>query len=120
MEERFQQITYKGVTIVVLDVSNLQDEKELLRLVNLRSGIQKPHGLLLDATNTHVSPATLQAAKTTAKAILPLIKATAVVGTGSMVGVMVRAVSRVSGMNLATFETRQEALDWLAKELVKR
>jgi hypothetical protein len=120
VEQRFQQITHRGATIVVVDASNMDDEREILKLIKMRSGMTKPHGLLLDATNTHVSPTTLQAVKTHSKAIMPIIKATAVVGTGSMINVMVGAVRRFSGMNIRTFETRPPALDWLAAELSKQ
>jgi len=89
MEERFQQITRKGETIVVLDLSNLQDEKEIIRLLKMRSGLQRPHCLLADLTNTHFSRAIVKEAKENAKAIRPLLKAFAVVGTGSMVGMLV-------------------------------
>lgn len=119
MESRFYQITHRGVTIVVVDASNMQDEKEILKLLKMRSGIEKPHGLLLDVTNTHVSPTSLQAAKTHSKAILPIVRATAVVGPESVIGFMVRAVSRFSGMNIRTFDTRQAALEWLAAEVTR-
>ena len=119
VESRFYQTTHRGVTIVVVDASNMQDEKEILQLLKMRSGIEKPHGLLLDISNTHVSPTSLQAAKTHSKAILPIIKATAVVGPENMIGFMVRAVSRFSGMNIRTFDTRQAAMECLASEVTK-
>jgi hypothetical protein len=98
----------------------MDDEREIMKLMKMRSGVTKPHGLLLDATNTHVSPITLQTVKGHSKDIMPIVKATAVVGTGSMLGVMVRAVARFSGMKIATFETRQQGMDWLASELSKQ
>lgn len=116
MEERFRQITHKGETIVVLDLSNLQDEKEIIRLLKMRSTLQSPHCLLVDLTNTHYSRAIIKEAKENAKAVRPLLKAFAVVGTGGLVGMLVSAVSRFSGMNIATFGTRREALDWLEKQ----
>ncbi len=119
MQQRFQQISHRGTIIVIMDASNMDDEREMQKLLKSRSGITKPHGLLIDATNTHVSPTTLQSVKSHSKDIMPIIKATAVVGTGSMLGVMVRAVARFSGMKIATFETRGPALDWLASELSK-
>lgn len=120
MDERFQYITEKGQSIVLLDLSNLKDDKEIIRLLKLRSTLQKPHGLLVDLTNTHFSREIMREAKENAKAIRPLIKAFAVVGSGSIIGLLVSAVSRFSGMNIATFETRQQATDWLAKEMAKR
>lgn len=117
MEKRFYDMTHRGATIVVVDASNMEDEREILSLLKTRSGIVKPHGLLLDVTNTHVSPTSLQAAKTHSKAIMPIIRATAVVGPESMIGFMVRAVSRFSGMKIRTFDNRQAALDWLASEV---
>jgi len=119
MEERFQYITRKGQSIVLLDLSNLQDENEIIRLLRMRSTLQRPHGLLVDLTNTHFSRDIMKEAKENAKAIRPLIKAFAVVGTGNMIGLLVSAVSRFSGMNIATFAARAEAMDWLAKELAR-
>lgn len=120
MEERFQYITHRGESIVLMDLSNLQDEKEIIRLLRMRSVLQTPHGLLVDLTNTHFSREIMKEAKENAKSVRSLLRAFAVVGTGSMVGMLVSAVSRFSGMNIATFETRIAAMDWLAKELAKR
>jgi hypothetical protein len=120
MEDRFQHITHKGETIVFLDLSNLQDENEIVRLLKMRSTLQTRHGLLVDLTNTHFSRDIMKAAKENAKAVRPLLKAFAVVGTGSMVSMLVSAVSRFSGMNIATFDTRAAAMDWLSKEMAKR
>jgi hypothetical protein len=119
MEERFQYITHKGESIVPMDLSNLEDEKEIVRLLRMRSTLQTRHGLPVDLTNTHFTRRIMKEAKENAKSVRPLLKAFAVVGTGSMVGVLVSAVSRFSGMNIATFETRGAAMDWLAKERMK-
>ena len=83
MEERFRSVTHKGETTVLLDLSNLQDEKEIIRLLKMRSTLQTPHGLLVDLTNTHFSRDIMKEAKENSKAIRPLIKAFAVVGTGA-------------------------------------
>jgi len=120
MEERFRLIRHKGKTIVLIDLSNLEDEKEITRLVKMRSTLRVKHGLLVDLTNTHFSRGIMKEAKDNAKAVRPLIRAFAVVGTGSMVGMLVSAVSRSSGMNIATFENRGSAMDWLAKEIAKQ
>jgi hypothetical protein len=120
MEERFQYITHKGESIVLMDLSNLQDEKEIVRLLRMRSTLQTRHGLLVDLTNTHFTRSIMKEAKENAKAVRPLLRAFGVVGTGSMVSMLVSAVSRFSGMNIATFESRGAAMDWLAKELSRR
>ncbi len=105
---------------MVVDAANMEDQNEILKLLKTRSGIQKPHGLLLDVTGTHVSPTSLQAAKTHAKSLMPIIKATAVVGPESVIGFMAKAVTRLTGMNIRIFATRQEAMDWLASEVNKQ
>lgn len=120
MEQRYQSVTYRGHTITVVDLSNLEDEKEIVRLLRIRTGDQRPHGLLVDVTNAHISPTSLAVAKGDAKQVQTFIKATAVVGSGSMVGLMVRAVSRFSGMKIGTFATRDEAMEYLAAELSRR
>lgn len=120
MEERFRTLTHKGQTIVLLDLSGLQDEKEIIRLIKMRSNLQTPHGLLVDLTRPHFSRNIMKEAKESSKDVQPLLKAYAVVGTGSVIGMMVSGISRFIGMHIATFDTRQEALDWLAKEIGKK
>jgi hypothetical protein len=75
MEERFRQIMHKGETIVLLDLSNLQDEKEIIRLLKMRTALQRLHCLLVDLTNTHFSRAILGEAKENAKAVRPVLLA---------------------------------------------
>lgn len=91
MEEGFRHITHKRQSIVLLDLSSLQDEMEIPRLLKLRSTLRMPHGLLADLTGTHFIREIMRAEKEKGKAIRPLIKAFAVVGTGSMVSVLVDA-----------------------------
>ena len=119
MEQRYRSITYRGHDVTLVDLTNLDNEKEIIRLLRTRTGDEKPHGLLVDVTNAHISPTSLAVAKGDAKQVQSFIKATAVVGSGSMVGMMVRAVSRFSGMNIRTFDTRQAAMEWLASEVTK-
>lgn len=119
MPERFQYLTHKGESIVFIDLSNLQNEAEIVSLLRTRSVLKTRHGLLVDLTNTHFSREIMKEAKENAKAVRPLIKAFAVVGSGSMVGMLVSAVSRFSSMNIATFSAREEAMDWLANEISK-
>lgn len=71
MEERFRHITHKRQSIVLLDLSNLQDEMEIPRLLKLRSTLHMPHGLFADLTGTHFSREIMKAAKENAKAIRP-------------------------------------------------
>jgi hypothetical protein len=99
-----------------MDLSNPQDEKQIIRLLRMRSTFQTWYCLIVDISDTHVTREIIREAKENAKAVRPLLKALAVVGSGSMVS----AVSKVSGMNIATFESRRAAMDWLAKKLAKR
>jgi hypothetical protein len=82
MEERFQYITHKGESIVLMDLSNLQDEKEIVRLLRMRSTSQTPDGPLVDISNTHFTREIMKEAKENTKAVRPLLKAFAVVGSG--------------------------------------
>jgi hypothetical protein len=114
--ERLQQITYKGPTIIVLDLSNLQDEKEIIGFLNTRSGVQKPHCLLVDLTNTHFTEATVKETKESAKAVQPIIKGFPMVGTDSSVSMLATVVGSFSGMNIDTFPTPAETMDWLTEQ----
>ena len=120
MAERFRYITHKGESSVLMDLSNLQDEKEIVPLLRMRSTLQTRHGPLVDISNTHFTREITREAKENAKAVRPLLKAFAVVGSGGMVSILAGAVSMSSSMNIAAFETRGSAMDWLAKELYRR
>jgi hypothetical protein len=60
--------------------------------------------------------AIMDEAKKNAKEARPLLKAFAAVGTGGVVAMLVSGVGKFSGMNIATFASRQEAMDWLANQ----
>lgn len=42
MEERFRYVEHKGKTIVLVDLSNLRDEKEIIALLRKRATIPSP------------------------------------------------------------------------------
>jgi hypothetical protein len=116
MEERFRYVEHKGKAIVLVDLSNLRDEKEIIALLRKRATIPSPHFLLAGLTNAHFTTAIVQEAKVNAKAVKPLIKAFAVVGAGGTMSIIASAVSKFSGMHIASFKTRGEAMDWLVKQ----
>jgi hypothetical protein len=59
----------------VLDLSNLRDEKEIVRLLKLRTTLERAHCLPVDLTNTRFSRAIIKEAKENAKAVGPALKA---------------------------------------------
>ncbi len=117
--DRVQRLTHKGQVIVVLDLSGMQDEQEIIEALQMRSNIKEPHGLLVDLTNTHFSRKTVSHAKEGAKGLKGVLKVIAVIGSKGMMSMVLTAVSKFSGINIATFGSKQEALDWLAAQMAK-
>ena len=116
MAERFQLITHKGASVVVLDLSNLKDEKEIIGFLRMRNGMQTPHCLLVDLTSTHFTESTVKEAKESTMAMQAVIKGFAMVSTNSSASMLAGVVGGFSGMSIATYGTRQEAMDWLAEQ----
>jgi len=71
---------------------------------------------ILYAAYTPGTPEIMNALYTSAKACKPHMIATAVVGVGTIRMMLLRSVTRVTGMPLTAIETLDEAKDWLANQ----
>lgn len=71
---------------------------------------------LFDATGARFNKDTLVIMKDFTSANTPYIKAVAVVGITGMLSIALNAITAASKRNMTTFDTREEALDWLAKQ----
>lgn len=100
----------------MLDLSNLQDDKESIGFLKMRSDVQEPHYLLVDLANTHFMDATVKEAKGSAKAVQPVIMGLSVVGTDSLARILATVVGSFSGMNIDTFPSRAEEMDGLTEQ----
>jgi hypothetical protein len=117
--ERVRFIKHKGRDIICIDISNSKSEEENIEVLQKARefiDVQAPKSALLltDVTNAHYGPRGAEAMKAYSKANTPFVKASAVVGVTGIKRVIYQAIVKMTGRHIATFDTVEQALDWLA------
>ena len=120
MDDRIRSISHQGKRILLVDLSNCSaaEVKKISELVpKFASNYPKGSVLLLaDFTGAQFDRETLTIMKETAVFDRPLLKKSAWVGIESLPKVFYENIKSFSQRELPTFKTREEALDYLAKE----
>ena len=117
--ERLTFVQHRGIPILVADHTGVQDPDEWLALIRRSSEriTAEPPGsvrLLLALQAADLSPALLGPLKDAALRNRPHLKGVAVVGLTGLLRVVYQAMARMLEMEMPAFDTRDEALDWLA------
>jgi hypothetical protein len=114
----FELVPYKGKNIVMVDISNTTTEQLVAALRDAQSKISKMPAnsalIMTDATKAAYNQETGAAIKEFAAKNTPYVKASAVVGVEGMKAVLQTAVAMQNKRDIAAFQTRGEAMDWLA------
>lgn len=118
---RVRFIEHRGVRMLLIDFSSLQQTEEILREVEIAREVvagQRPASL---RTLTHVkgaryTPPVMEALKQLTVHNKPYVTAAAVVGMEGLHRVLFRAVVLFSRRNIEAFDTLDEARDWLASQ----
>ena len=115
-------IQHQGKRVLLLDYTNLHDEKAMLEMIEDRKDAvsKEPPGSVLtlaDLTGVNVSKHALQAIKEANALERPFVRKAALVGADTMTPKGgVEAVGTFAHKDWGRFTTRQEALDWLVAE----
>ena len=120
LEDRIRFITHKGVQVLLVDVSNCTAD-EVAKISKLVPAFvtKQPRGsvlLLGDFTGAQVNRETAERLKQDTVFDRPHLKRSAWVGTESIPHVFYENIKRFSRRDLTSFQTREEALDWLVQE----
>ena len=120
LEDRIRYIKHKGKEVLLVDVSHCTAEEvaAISRLVP-NYVTSQPRGsvlLLGDFTGAHVDRNATEPLKRGMVLHRPHLKRSAWVGTESIPHVFYENLKRFSQRELTSFETREEALDWLVEE----
>ena len=114
---RVQIISYKTAKIVSLDFSGCKAEEVTPIVAQAKALIaRQPRGSALVLTNvagTEMSRAVSQLMKELTTHNKPFVKASAVVGVDGLKKIAFNAVQRVSGRRLSSFDTVEQAMEWL-------
>ena len=116
---RIQFVIHKDKKILLEDFTNItvgSDFDKTIREAQAVIASQPPKSVLacFDATNCSFNTEMLNKMKKFTKANTPYIKKTTVIGINGLLQVALSAVSKFSGREFNTFNTREEAMDFLA------
>jgi len=114
----FESVIHKGKRICIVDISNSQPQDALTVLNESQNQISKLISktalIITDVSNTVYNKDSSAAFKKFALRNTHYIKASAVVGADSIRAFLLKMVATLTGRNIKSFKTRDEALDWLA------
>ncbi len=117
-EDRIQWVTHKGKRIFYTDFSNLKSEQSIQMLAEVDIVIRKePIGSVLMLGNYENSPFsmnTLTAFNKYTPEHQKYLKANSMVGIKGLTKVMFDGASKFLKTEFRIFNTKEEALDWLA------
>lgn len=119
--DRVRLVAHKGRMIVLLDVSGCPAPEVARVLVEGRSLIarQAPRTALTltDVTGALFDDDATKAAQENAKLNAPYVRAAALVGVTGLKRIVYTAITRVTGRDYKVFDTREQAMDWLAQQV---
>jgi hypothetical protein len=120
MDDRIRFIEHRGKQILLVDFSHADAREMLLVLEELRTtAAQYPRESLVtlaDYTGSTVDHAVATRIKEVLTLDRPFVKKTAWVGTASIPHAFMENFHTFSQREIATFKTREEAMDWLGKD----
>lgn len=118
--KRVRFLLHRQRRILLYDFTNLPDTGDALELIAYARKIaaqQPPQSLftLTDISNSHYDRKVTAALQELAKHNKPYVIAGAAVGVGGLQKVVFRSILTFSGRkNISLFDSREEALNWLA------
>ncbi len=118
---RIEFITYRGERVLDLDLRGNKDISQGIEAFQTAQKMAmkeplKSLRLLTDVTNAHYDSAGVAAIKEFSKAATPYMKASAIVGVDGLKRIIVRSLIMLTGRDIRLFDTREQALDWLASQ----
>lgn len=120
---RGQFLQHRGERVLLADYSNLsaaQAEQTLGEMAAVQQLIEREAKgsvrYLLDVTGMAFDKRVVAAFKEYGERSRPYFRASAIVGLSGLQLVVYRTVTRLVGIHMPAFGTRQEALDWLAAQ----
>lgn len=120
LEERLRFVKHKGQLIFMIDFSRCTPKEILVLLEQVKALVARhaPNSMLIltDFTGAEVDKKTLTRMKEVATLDRPYVKRSAWVGVDSMPHVFYENVKSFSHREIPSFNTREEAMDWLIIE----
>jgi hypothetical protein len=110
-------VNHQGKDVVIVDVSHCTPEESRAVYADAINKITKmpPKSVLVitDSTGAVYNSESSETTKNYSASISPHVKASAVVGADNMKKIMISTLRMVTKRDIKTFDTREQALDWL-------
>ncbi len=120
MDGRIRFIEHRGKSIMMVDLSHCSPDQILALLEEFRDKVtsQSPNSLLIlaDFTDANFDKSVITRMKELLVLDRPYVKHAAWVGTKSLPHVYYENFKSFSKRELPSFDTREEALEWLVKD----
>ena len=115
---RFAFMTHRGKRILRVDYENLAPREVIALARSSQTALlREPLGsgrVLMVVTNARFDVAVAKTLQTIAAENTPYVKGVALVGMAGLQRIIHQAVTKIMQMELPTFPTEADALDWLA------
>ena len=115
--DRIQTLQYRGKNILHLDYSNLSEKQYLKANQDIEKYLCKLNKnnllILTDITGDHISIDALKNSKKMSESIKKYVKKNAVIGLSTSHSVFLKAMKYFTDLNIKSFDTEEEALEWL-------
>ena len=120
VNNRLRFVTHKGQAIFLIDFSHCQEKDLIVLLDQIRSEVARHEPgtvlTLADFTGAKIDKEVATRIKEVLTLDRPYVKKSAWVGTEQVPHVFIENFKSFSQRELPTFETREEALEWLVEE----
>jgi hypothetical protein len=117
MKKTCETVSYKGKTVVIVDLAGAIPDEVLVILAEAQKKIatMQPKSVLIltDASEAVYNSTSSKAMKEFSAKNTPYVKASAVVGADGLRGVLLRAVAALTRREIKSCKDRTEAMDWL-------
>ena len=117
-DQRVDFINHKGKRVLMIDFTGSIPEEFAPIIARIRTLVtNEPKGsalTLIDASGMRLGVKMIQALKDLANDDKAYVRASAVVGVGGPLGVLMEGVEKFSGRTFKRHDSRDQALDWLA------
>jgi hypothetical protein len=113
-----QTLNHQGKEIVYIDFSVCENKPRLFEVIQEAKSVLKKHPLnsvltLTNLTNVHFDSEVVKAFEEYSAENKPFVKAAALIGVSGFQKVIHSIITRVTKRNIPTYDSKQEAMDWL-------
>lgn len=119
--KKLELIKHEGKIIVYLDFSNMRDKAEIIQLENdgadyIRSQAPKSVLTLTNMNGMFFNNDIKKFFEEVVKGNAPYVKVGAVIGMNGLISIMYNTFIKMTGRNIRSFKSKEEALEFLVNQ----